>query len=103
VNAVRDGMNLVAKEAAVINEQDGVLVLSENAGAYEELGEHALTVNPFDIDEQADKIYEALNMPDDERARRAEALKQTVMKNDIEEWVEAQLKDIAAHPKWRRT
>ena len=100
VNAVRDGMNLVAKEAAVINERDGVLVLSENAGAYEELGEYALTVNPFDIDEQADKIYEALNMPDDERARRAEALKQTVMKNDIEEWVKAQLKDVAAHPKW---
>src|ERR671938_191487 len=103
VNAVRDGMNLVAKEAAAIHEKDGVLVLSENAGAYEELGEYALTVNPFDIDEQADKIYEALNMPDDERARRAEALKQTVMKNDIEEWVEAQMKDIAAHPKWRRT
>jgi trehalose 6-phosphate synthase len=103
VNAVRDGMNLVAKEAAVINERDGVLVLSENAGAYEELGKHALTVNPFDIDEQADKIYEALNMPDAERARRAEALKQTVMKNDIEEWVEAQLRDIAAHPNRRRT
>jgi trehalose 6-phosphate synthase len=103
VNAVRDGMNLVAKEAAVTNERDGVLVLSENAGAYEELGEHALTVNPFDIDEQADKMYEALNMPDRERARRAEALKQTVMKNDIEEWVKAQLKDIAAHPKWRGT
>jgi trehalose 6-phosphate synthase len=101
VNAVRDGMNLVAKEAAVINERDGVLILSENAGAYEELGEHALTVNPFDIDEQADKIYEALNMPGDERERRAEALRQTVIKNDIEEWVKAQLKDIAAHPKRR--
>ena len=42
VNAVRDGMNLVAKESAVINEKSGVLVLSENAGAHEELGEHAL-------------------------------------------------------------
>ena len=101
VNAVRDGMNLVAKEAAVINERDGILILSENAGAYEELGEHALTVNPFDIDEQADKIYEALNMPGDGRERRAEALRQTVIKNDIEEWVKAQLKDIAAHPKRR--
>jgi trehalose-6-phosphate synthase len=40
-------------------------------------------------------------MPDDERGRHAEALKQTVMKNDIAEWVEAQLKDIATHPKWR--
>ena len=100
VNAVRDGMNLIAKEAVVVNEKDGVLVLSENAGAHEELGEHALTVNPFDVDEQADKIYEALTMPDGERNRRAEALKQTIMKNDIAEWVETQLKDIATHPKW---
>ncbi len=100
VNAVRDGMNLIAKEATVVNERDGVLVLSEGAGAHEELGEHALTVNPFDVDEQADKIYEALTMPDGERNRHAEALKQTVMKNDIAEWVETQLKDIATHPKW---
>ncbi|HZY56790.1 MAG TPA: trehalose-6-phosphate synthase, partial [Rubrobacteraceae bacterium] len=60
----------------------------------------ALTVNPFDVDEQADKIYEALTMPNGERNRHAEALKQTVMKNDIAEWVETQLKDIATHPKW---
>jgi predicted HTH domain antitoxin len=71
VNAVRDGMNLVAKESAVINEKNGVLVLSENAGAHEELGEHALTVNPYDVDEQADAIHEALTMPDEERERRA--------------------------------
>ena len=100
VNAVRDGMNLIAKEATVVNERDGLLILSEGAGAHEELGEHALTVNPFDVDEQADKIYEALTMPDGERNRRAEALKWTVMKNDIAEWVETQLKDIATHPKW---
>jgi trehalose 6-phosphate synthase len=46
VNAVRDGMNLIAKEAVVANEKNGVLILSENAGAHEELGEHALTVTP---------------------------------------------------------
>ncbi len=97
VNAVRDGMNLVAKESAVINEKNGVLVLSENAGAHEELGEHALTVNPYDIDEQADAIYEALTMPDEERERRAKALRQTVMNNTIDDWVEAQIKDIKAY------
>ncbi len=97
VNAVRDGMNLVAKEAAVINERDGVLVLSENAGAHEELGEHALTVNPFDIDGQADAIHEALTMPDDEKEHRASALRETVMSNTIEDWVEAQMRDIAAY------
>ncbi len=97
VNAVRDGMNLVAKEAAVVNERDGVLVLSENAGAHEELGEHALTVNPFDLDEQADVIHEALTMPDEERRRRATALRETVLSNTIEDWVEAQMEDIAAY------
>ena len=97
VNAVRDGMNLIAKEAAVVNEKNGVLILSENAGAHEELGEHALTVNPFDLDEQAEALYEALTMPDGERVRRAEALQETIRSNTIEEWVEAQLKDIAAY------
>ncbi len=97
VNAVRDGMNLVAKEAAVVNEKDGVLVLSEYAGAHEELGEHALTVNPYDLDEQADAIHEALTMPEDERKKRAVALREAVMENTIEDWVEAQLKDIEAY------
>jgi trehalose 6-phosphate synthase len=97
VNAVRDGMNLVAKEAAVVNERAGVLVLSENAGAHEELKENALTVNPFALDEQADAIYQALTMPDEERRRRAEALRETVFSNTIEDWVEAQMEDIAAY------
>jgi trehalose 6-phosphate synthase len=97
VNAVRDGMNLVAKESMIVNERDGVLVLSENAGAHEELGEHALTVNPFDLDEQADAIHEALTMPEEERRRRAEALRETVRSNTIEDWVEAQMEDIEAY------
>jgi trehalose 6-phosphate synthase len=97
VNAVRDGMNLVAKEAAVVNERDGVLVLSENAGAHEELKEYTLTVNPFDLDEQADAIHEALTMPGEERRRRARALRDAVRSNTIEDWVEAQMKDIEAY------
>jgi trehalose 6-phosphate synthase len=97
VNAVRDGMNLVAKESMIVNEKDGVLVLSENAGAHEELGEHALTVNPFDLDEQADAIHEALTMPQEERRRRAEALRETVRSNTIEDWVEAQLEVIESY------
>lgn len=97
VNAVRDGMNLVAKEAAVVNERDGVLILSEGAGAHEELEANALTVNPFDLDEQADAIYRALTMPDDERKKRADGLRETVMSNTIEDWVEAQMEDIKAY------
>jgi trehalose 6-phosphate synthase len=101
VNAVRDGMNLVAKEAAVINENNGVLVLSENAGAHEELGEYALTVNPYDIDEQADSIYAALTMPEEERGHRAKALREAVDSNTIEDWVEAQIQDIEAYRRRR--
>ncbi len=62
VNAIFDGMNLIAKEAPLVNDRDGVLILSENAGADPELGEFALTVNPFDIQEQADAIHTALTM-----------------------------------------
>ena len=101
VNAVRDGMNLIAKEAGVVNEKNGVLILSENAGSHEELGEYALTVNPFDVDEQAEALHEALTMPDDERARRAQALKRTIEANTIEEWVEAQMRDISSYREGR--
>ena len=57
VNAIFDGMNLVAKEAPLVNDRDGVLVLSENTGAHEELGDWALTVNPFDVAGQAEAIH----------------------------------------------
>ena len=71
VNAMFDGMNLVAKEGPMVNERNGVSILSENTGAHEELGEFALSVNPFDIQELADAIYAALTMDPAERARRA--------------------------------
>ena len=67
VNAMFDGMNLVAKEGPIVNEREGVSILSENTGAHEELGEYALSVNPFDIQELANSIYAALTM-DRERA-----------------------------------
>ena len=69
VNSIFDGMNLVAKEAPAVNTRDGVLMLSENTGAHEELGDCALSVNPFDIQEQADAIHRALTMPRSERSR----------------------------------
>ena len=96
VNAIFDGLNLVAKEAPLVNERDGVLVLSENAGAHEELGEWALAVNPFDIAGQAEAIHAALEMPADERARAAEAIRDHVREHDLAAWVEAQLADLDA-------
>src|ERR671932_262967 len=82
VNAMFDGMNLVAKEGPKVNERDGVSILSENTGAHEELGEHALSVNPFDVQELADSIHAALTMPREERRRRAEGLREVIMRRD---------------------
>jgi trehalose 6-phosphate synthase len=95
-NPVFDGLNLVAKEAFLVNEQDGVLVLSENAGAHEELGEWAITVNPLDVSGQADALYAALTLAPAERRRRAGAIREHVRTHDIREWVEAQLADLDA-------
>ncbi|WP_329622019.1 trehalose-6-phosphate synthase [Streptomyces sp. NBC_01255] len=74
VNPVRDGMNLVAKEIPVVSEAGCALVLSREAGAYEELREDALTVNPFDVSETAEALHTALSMPPTERAARSERL-----------------------------
>jgi trehalose 6-phosphate synthase len=96
VNAMFDGMNLVAKEGPLVNERDGVSLLSENTGAHEELGEFALSVNPFDIQEQADAIHRALTMSADERAWRAQGLMRIVTARDPGDWVDDQLADIEA-------
>jgi trehalose 6-phosphate synthase len=94
VNAIFDGLNLVAKEAPLVNERDGVLVLSENAGACEELGEWSLVVNPFDVAGQARALHEALSMAADERRRRRAAICEWIRENDIERWIERQLDAI---------
>jgi trehalose 6-phosphate synthase len=94
VNAMFDGMNLVAKEGPLVNERDGVSILSENTGAHEELGEFALSVNPFDVQELADSIYAALTMAPEERARRALGLKEIVTSRDPGDWIDEQIADI---------
>ncbi|MGH3118574.1 MAG: alpha,alpha-trehalose-phosphate synthase (UDP-forming) [Gaiellales bacterium] len=94
VNAIFDGLNLVAKEAPLVNERNGVLVLSENAGAHEELSDWALTVNPFDVAGQAETLLTALEMPEEERRERLEGLRAHVREHDLAEWVEAQLDDL---------
>jgi trehalose 6-phosphate synthase len=94
VNAIYDGMNLVAKEAPLVNRRDGVLILSENTGAHDELGDWALTVNPFDIHGQAEAVHRALTMPAEERRERAAAIEGYVREHDIEEWIAAQLADL---------
>ena len=94
VNAILDGLNLVAKEAPLVNERDGVVVLSENAGAHEELGEWVVSVNPFDVAAQAQALHEALTMPAAERRERLDAIRAHVREHDVAEWIEAQLADL---------
>jgi trehalose 6-phosphate synthase len=94
VNAVYDGLNLVAKEAPLVNTRDGVVVLSENAGVHEELGAWALSVNPFDVAGQADALHRALTMGEDERASRAAAIREHVRANDVGVWLQGLLADV---------
>jgi trehalose 6-phosphate synthase len=96
VNPVFDGLNLVTKEAFLVNARDGVLVLSENAGVHEELGEWALTVNPIDVSGQADALHEALTLEPAERRRRAAAIREQVRTHGLGAWVDAQLADLDA-------
>jgi trehalose 6-phosphate synthase len=95
VNAMFDGMNLVAKESIVVNRRDGVLALSENTGAHAELGAFAVTLHPFDLQQQADALYEALTMPPEERRGRRDACVEVVQQNDVAKWLQMQLADIS--------
>jgi trehalose 6-phosphate synthase len=77
-----------------VNTRDGVLVLSENAGSHEELGEWSLTVNPFDVYGQAQALHTALTMDLEERRRRLEGLRGCVREHDLARWIAAQLADL---------
>jgi trehalose 6-phosphate synthase len=103
VNAIFDGMNLVAKEAPLVNERDGVLVLSENTGAHEELGRWTLTVNPFDVAGQAEALHRALELPGEERRSRLEGIRAQVREHDIAAWIESELEDVEAAADRRST
>jgi trehalose 6-phosphate synthase len=94
VNAVADGMNLVVKETAVVNRRDGVLALSERTGAHAELGAFAVTLFPFDVQQQADALHAALSMERSERADRLRAAAAVVRANDVGKWLTAQLDDL---------
>ncbi len=93
VNPIADGMNLVAKEGVVVNNKDGVLILSEYAGAFYELGEEALTVSPFDVFGTAEMMHKALTMTAAERKKRAKKLRKIVLSADVRDWFSAQVED----------
>lgn len=91
VNPIRDGLNLVAKEAVVVNERHGQLVLSPEAGAWDELGEHAWRADPFDIGGTAAALAGALDAPAAERERRAEGLRAASLARTPADWLADQL------------
>jgi len=94
VNPVRDGLNLVAKEGPLLNAVDGVLVLSHEAGAWEELaldGRGAVGINPFDVAGTADALHAALSMDAPARTARAEALRTAVRGRTSADWWADQL------------
>ncbi|MEO7741809.1 MAG: trehalose-6-phosphate synthase [Usitatibacter sp.] len=104
VTPLKDGMNLVAKEyCACRTEDDGVLILSEFAGAASQLGSGALLVNPYDIQGVADAIRAAHDMSEAERLARMRAMRRAIRRQDVFWWVDAYLhsaiaRDLRAFP-----
>jgi trehalose 6-phosphate synthase len=103
VNPVYDGLNLVVKEGALVNSTNGVIVLSENAGAHEELQAHVLSINPFDVEATAAALYAGLTMGLEDRRRLNDGAREVVRSNDITRWISKQVQDIrdlvAANPR----
>jgi trehalose 6-phosphate synthase len=91
VNPIKDGMNLVAKEGPVLNRTDGVLCLSPDAGAWDELGDAALAAHPYDLEQCAATLHAALSMPAGERAARADRLRELASVHTPRTWLADQL------------
>jgi trehalose 6-phosphate synthase len=91
VNPLRDGLNLVAKEGPIINTNQGLLALSREAGAWAELRETALEVNPFDIAGTAETLATALTMGRAARAERSAAIRRVAAQRSPRDWLDDQL------------
>ena len=94
VNSIADGMNLVAKEGPILNRQDGVLILSERAGARQQLESGALIVSPCDVYATAEALHQALVMSGEQRQERAHRLRWLIEKEDIADWLCRQLQAV---------
>ncbi len=94
INPLIDGMNLVAKEGPIVNQQDGVLILSETAGASHQLHESALTIIPTDVEETARALSNALEMPAEERRKRSDLARANIERENLEAWLHQQFVDV---------
>jgi trehalose 6-phosphate synthase len=94
VNSLKDGMNLVSKEGPVLNQHDGALLLSVQAGSYEELAVAALPVQPTSVRATAEALHHALTLSGEERRQRAVLLRQAIHRHQIKDWLRDQLRDL---------
>ena len=94
VNSVVDGMNLVAKEGPVVNTRDGVVIISESVGAYDQLRKDALSVSPTDIEGTMQAMYQSITMSAENRNERAANLMEVVDKEDVTYWLKLQVEDL---------
>ena len=94
VNSITDGMNLVAKEGPIVNRRDGVLILSERTGAFQQLEPGVLVISPLDVLGTAEAMHQALTMPAEERRAKAERLRSLIESQDIVDWLNQQLSTI---------
>lgn len=94
VNPIIDGMNLVAKEGPVVNQTNGVLVLSRTVGAFQQLGKACVPTSPTDVDETAQALYKALTLPLDERRSKSAMARLIVERQDLNTWMNRQIEDI---------
>jgi len=91
VNSIADGMNLVAKEGPIVNQRDGVLILSERTGAQEQLNSGSIVISPCDVYATAEAIHQALVMSDEQRQELNERLRWLIEREDIRDWFCKQL------------
>jgi trehalose 6-phosphate synthase len=89
----------VAKEGPLLNRADGALILSRNAGAFAEFGEHAVPVDPVDVSGTAEAMHRALSLEPQERAGRARALRRLAAARTPARWAEEQLRDLDGEPR----
>ncbi len=94
VNPIIDGMNLVAKEGSIVNQHNGVLVLSRSAGAFQQLGKFSIPTSPTDIEETVEALYKALTLSEEEKSVRATLARQNVERNDLNMWLTRQIHDV---------
>ncbi|HEX6477651.1 MAG TPA: trehalose-6-phosphate synthase [Ktedonobacteraceae bacterium] len=96
VNPLIDGMNLVAKEGPIVNQRNGVLVLSRTSGAFQQMEEGSIPISPADMVETAEALYKALTLSPEERRQKAELARQSVEHHDLKAWITQQACDISS-------